>query len=101
MNINNSMSSMYAHQDLLNSSAHNIANSNTQNFERTDTKIVEGSTETVQAVSDKIENENPYSNTDLVKEFTNQILSYQAVGANAVSIQTQNQVSGTLLDIKA
>jgi flagellar hook protein FlgE len=52
-------------------------------------------------VSNKIENENPYSNTDLVKEFTNQILSYQAVGANAVSIQTQDQVSGTLLDIKA
>lgn len=101
MNINSSTSSIYAHQDLLNSSAHNIANSNTEKFERTDTKIVEGSNETVQAVSNKIENENPYSNTDLVKEFTNQILSYQAVGANTVSIQTQNQVSGTLLDIKA
>jgi len=95
------MSSLYAHQDLLNSSAHNIANSNTKNFERTDTKIVEGSNDTVQAVSNKIENENIYSNTDLAKEFTNQVLSYQAVGANAVSIQTQNEVSGTLLDIKA
>ena len=101
MNVSNSVSSIYAHQDLLNSSAHNIANSNTKNFERTDTKILEGSNETVQAVSNKIENTNPYSNTDLVKEFTNQILSYQAVGANVVSIQTQNQVSGTLLDIKA
>jgi flagellar hook protein FlgE len=101
MNINNSMSSIYAHQDLLDSSAHNIANSNTENFERIDTKIVEGSNDTVQSVSNKIENTNPHSNTDLVKEFTNQILSYQAVGANVVSIQTQNEVSGTLLDIKA
>ena len=103
MNINNSMSSIYAHQDLLNSSAHNIANINTENFERSDTRIVEGANETVEATSVKIENDenNPYSNTDLVKEFTDQILSYQAVGANAVSIETQNQVSGTLLDIKA
>ena len=101
MNISNSASSIYAHQNLLNSSAHNISNSNTKNFERIDTKIVEGSNNSVQAVSNKIENKNPYSNTDLVKEMTNQILSYQAVGANAVSIQTQDQVSGTLLDIKA
>jgi len=32
---------------------------------------------------------------------TDNILSYNAVGANAISIQTQNGVSGTLLDIKA
>jgi flagellar hook protein FlgE len=101
MNINNSTSSIYAHQQLLNSSAHNIANSNTANFERQDTRIVEGSNETVKAVSKTIENSNPYSNTDLVKEMTDNILSYNVVGANAVSIQTQNEVSGTLLDIKA
>ena len=52
-------------------------------------------------VTDKIESTNPYSNTDLAKEMTDQIISYQAVGANAVSIQTQDEVSGTLLDIKA
>jgi len=103
MNINSSMSSLYAHQDLLNSSAHNIANSVTENFERTDTRLVEGANETVEASYTKIENaeENPYSNTDLAKEFTDQILSYHATGANAVAIETQNDVSGTLLDIKA
>jgi flagellar basal body rod protein FlgG len=101
MNINNNTSSIYAHQNLLNSSAHNIANSNTENFERTDTKIVGGSNDSVKAVFEKVENPNIYSNTDLVKEMTDQILSYQAVGANVVSLQTQNEVSGTLLDIKA
>ena len=103
MNINSSISSMYAHQDLLNSSAHNIANSNTRNFERTDTRLVEGAQETVEASYTKIENdvENSYSNTDLAKEFTDQILSYHAVGANAVALETQGEVSGTILDIKA
>jgi flagellar hook protein FlgE len=101
MTINSSTSSIYAHQDLLNSSAHNIANSNTKNFGRIDTNITEASKNTVQAVSQKTQNEHIYSNTDLVKEITDQILTYQAVGANSVSIQTQDQVSGTLLDIKA
>ena len=101
MNINNSTSSIYAHQQLLNSSAHNIANSNTVNYARQDTRIIEDPNESVKAVSKTIENNNPYSNTDLVKEMTDNILSYNAVGANAVSIQTQNDVSGTLLDIKA
>lgn len=40
MNVSNSTSSIYAHQNLLNSSAHNIANINTENFERTNTQIV-------------------------------------------------------------
>ena len=35
------------------------------------------------------------------KNYNILILSYQAVGANGVSIQTQNEISGTLLDIKA
>ena len=102
MNIGSSTSSIYANQELLNSSAHNIANSNTENFERIETNIVESANKNnVTTVSNKIENLNPYSNTDLSKEMTSQIISYQAVGANAVSIQTQDEVSGTLLDIKA
>lgn len=101
MNINNSTSSIYAHQELLNSSAHNIANSNTDKFERIDTRINENGKDGVKAVSTKIENQNPYSNTDLVKEMTDQVISYHAVGANAVSIKTQNELEGTILDIKA
>ena len=101
MNVSNSTSSINAHQELLNSSAHNIANSITKGFERLDTEIVEASNNSVTTVTDKIESTNPYSNTDLAKEMTGQIISYQAVGANAVSIQTQDEVSGTLLDIKA
>jgi flagellar hook protein FlgE len=101
MNVSSSTSSIYAHQNLLDSSAHNTANSNTENFERTDTRVVENGTNGVKTVSTQEENNTPYSNTDLVKEMTDQIVSYNVVGANAISIQTQNDVSGTLLDIKA
>lgn len=101
MNINSSISSIYAHQDLLDASSHNLANSNTQNFERTDTTIEEGSQNSVKAVYEKVENNTPYSNTDLTKEVTDQIISYHAVGANAVAIKTQNSTEDTLLDMYA
>lgn len=101
MNINSSTSSIYSHETLLNSSAHNIANSNTENFERTSTKMTEKGLDAVAPVSTQIENNYMESNTDLAKEMTNQIISYNVVGANVVSLQTQDEVSGTLLDIKA
>lgn len=101
MNISNNLSSIVANQDLLNNSAHNIANANTNGFDRIDTRIVEQSKQSVQAVSETIENPNPYSGTDLTKEITDQILSYHAVGANVVALKTQDEVAGTVLDIKA
>lgn len=101
MNINSSISSISANQSLLNSSAHNIANSNTQGFARIETTIVENSKYNVKAIDEKTINENPYNNTDLTKEITNQILSYHAVDANSVALKTQDEVAGTILDIKA
>jgi flagellar hook protein FlgE len=95
------MSSISAHQDLLNASANNIANSNTKGFQRTQTTIEKQDINTVKAVFEKTENNNIYSNTDLTKEITGQIISYHAVGANAVAIKTQNDVTDTLLDIYA
>jgi flagellar hook protein FlgE len=101
MNINSSISSINAHQSLLNSSAHNIANSNTDKFERVETNIVQKGQEGVEAINEKSMNNSPYSNTDLVKEMTNQVISYHAVGANSVSIKTQNETADTILDIYA
>ncbi len=101
MNIDSSMSSIYAHKDLLDVSSHNIANSNTKGFERTQTTIIEQDKNSVKATFKKVENNNLYSNTDLAKEIAGQIISYHAVGANAVAIKTQNSVEDTLLDIYA
>ncbi len=101
MTINSNVSSITAHQGLLNASANNIANSNTKGFERTQTTIEQSDNQNVKATFEKIENNNLYSNTDLTKEITDQIVSYHAVGANAVAIKTQNSVADTLLDIYA
>ena len=101
MNINGSTASIYAHQGLLNSSAHNIANSNTDGFDRVDTNIVENGKDSVKAVHNKTETNNPYSSTDLAKEITDQIVSYHAVGANVVAIKAQNSLEDTLLDMYA
>jgi len=101
MTIGVNISSIYANQDLLNSSAHNIANSTTQGFGRIETNITQSSENTPEAINTKTQNDSQYSNTDLTKEITNQILSYLAVSANAVALQTQNEMDGTLLDIYA
>lgn len=101
MTISNNLSSINAHQDLLNSSSHNIANGNTKGFERTQTTIVADSTNQPQAQFEQEENNTPYSNTDLVKEVTDQIVSYHMVGANSVAIKTKNETEDTILDIYA
>ena len=101
MNVSSSLSSINAHQNLLNASSNNIANSNTKGFERTDTIMQSDKYGGVKAVYDKIENNNVYSNTNLVKEFTDQIVSYHAISANTVALKTQNSVEKTLLDIYA
>ena len=101
MNINSNTSSIYAHQGLLNSSAHNIANGSTDGFDRVNTTIVESGKDSVKAVSNKIETNNPYSSTDLTKEITDQIVSYHAVGANVVAIKAQNSLEDTILDMYA
>jgi len=41
------------------------------------------------------------SNTDLAKEITNQIIAKDGVSVNANAIKTQNEMMGSLLDLKA
>lgn len=101
MNISSSISSINANMGLANASAHNIANSNTSGFERIKTDINEDAVGGVKASYRKESNTSPYSNTDLTKEITNQIVSGYAVGANGVAIKTKDEMAGTLLDIYA
>ena len=101
MTVNSNISSIYANQDLLNSSAHNIANANTKGFGRIETTIAENTLNNPEAINTRTQNESIYSNTDLTKEITNQIISYHAIEANAVALKTQNEVEGRLLDIYA
>ena len=101
MNISSSVSSINAHSGLANASAHNIANANTEGFERSRTDINENKTGGVKASYQKEANSTPYSNTDLAKEITNQIVAGYGVDANGVAIKTKDEMAGTILDIYA
>ena len=72
MNISNNISSIQSHQNMMNTSASNVANMSNKN-----------------------------SNTDLAKEMTNQIVASSGTEVNASAIKTQDDMIGTLLDIKA
>ena len=72
MNISNNISSIQSHQSMMNTSATNVANMSSKN-----------------------------SNTDLAKEMTNQIVASGGTEVNASAIKTQDEMLGSLLDIKA
>ncbi len=74
MNISNNISSMMQEQTNLNSSAKNIAS---------------------------MGNNTKSNDTDLAKEFTDQIVAENVTELNVSAIQTQDNMLGTLLDIKA
>ena len=101
MNVNNSLSSIMAHQNLQNNSAHNVANANTKNYQRIDTQITQDTNETVKAQTKIQENPLPNSNTDLAKEMTDQIIAYQMVNGNVATIKAKDEMEQKLIDIKA
>ena len=90
--INVNVNSMLAHQTLMDVNANNIANVNTKDFQSVDAKIV-----------DKLEistNTNK-EGTSLTKELTDQIVIENGYKAQVPAIKTQDEMTKTLLDIKA
>ncbi|WP_067176684.1 flagellar basal body rod C-terminal domain-containing protein [Sulfurospirillum sp. UCH001] len=79
----------------MNNSANNVANVNTEKYNATQTTI-ENQGNTVVAQSSKTE-----QGTDLATEMTDQIALETAFEANTKPIQTQDQMLGSLLDMKA
>ena len=101
MNISNNISSIGAHQSMLNNSAHNVANVNTDGFVPTGTTINDNSG-SVKASSHKADDTgSKISQTDLVKELPDQIVTEKATSVNVSAIKTQDEMFGSLLDIKA
>lgn len=83
MTISNNISSIQASQTLLNTTANNVANSITA---QTRSKNNEGLEQ---------------SQTDLSKEIQNMMIAQRTTEANVSVIKTQDDIMGTLLDIKA
>jgi flagellar hook protein FlgE len=81
-----------AHQRLMDINANNIANINTKNFKAVDGRI-ENNLEVKTYVSDK--------EVSLEKELTDQIVIKEGFKAQIPAIKTQDEMTKTILDIKA
>jgi len=101
MNIANNTASLQANQTFLNTTANNVANLNTDGFVPQDTRITDNAQQTPQATTRVADNNNlTQSQTDLSKEIPDQITQSGVAKANVTAIRTQDQMLGTLLDLK-
>ncbi len=101
MAITNNVSSIQAHQTLLNNNAHNVANVNTERFVPNEGIISGSENGSVRAsISAEPDTGAAQSQTDLSEELTEQAVVERSVDANAVAIRTQDEMYGSLLDIR-
>jgi len=101
MNISNNVSSLQANQLFMNNNANNIANINRDSFIPTNTTMTNNG-DSVTAESQLAENTGSQkSQTDLAKEIADQITIDGVAKANVTAIKAQDDVMGTLLDLKA
>mgnify|MGYP003574129012 CR=1 FL=1 len=100
MNISNNVSSIQAHQTMMNTNTNNVANVNTDSFVPSDTRI-SSAQDSVVANTRKADNTgSSRSQTDLAKEIPDQIIAQDATAVNVTAIKTQDEMLGSLLDIK-
>lgn len=101
MNISNNISSIQAHAAMLNISANNVANVNTDGFVPSDTKMQDSKSSVTPNIRKADNNGSLKSQTDLAREIPNQIIAERAVASNVTAIKTYDSMLGSLLDIKA
>ncbi len=89
--ISSSVTSMQAHRNWMDVSANNVANINTRNFKADDTIITDGPGVSVR------QTEGP---TDLAEEMTDQIVIAGGFAAQTSVVRTEDEMLGTLLDMK-
>lgn len=86
---------MTAMSNWMNNSAQNVANVNTDNYNATQTTITNQNDAIV------VQSSKSTNGTDLTTEFTDQIAIDKSLKANVETIKTQNEMLGSLLDMKA
>lgn len=101
MNISANISSISAHQTMMNTNANNIANVNSDGFIPSDTRVSTTSNSVSANTRLADDNGSLKSQTDLAKEIPDQIVAQDATAVNITAIKTQDEMFGTLLDIKA
>lgn len=101
MSISSNISSIQSHQSMMNTTANNVANVNSDGFVPSSTRMSSGDG-SVLANSRKADNNgSAKSQTDLTKEIPDQIIAQNATAVNVTAIKTQDDMFGSLLDIKA
>jgi flagellar hook protein FlgE len=93
---------MMSNQTYMNNNAQNVANVNTDSYIPQNTTISETQNGGTKAnTSSATDNGSKRSQTDLSKELTDQMRIQNVEEANVRSIRAQNDMMGSLLDIKA
>ena len=100
MNVSNNISSIQAHQTMLNVNANNVANVSTDGFRPSDTRMSDDTNSVSANVRLASDTGSTTSQTDLSKELPNQIIAEDAVAVNIAAIRTRDEMLGTLLDMK-
>jgi len=112
--ISSGLSALKAIQTRTQSTANNVANLNTDGFKKTRVTMVEGAPQGVAASVQRVEAPGPLvyepqgqseglvekSNVDLSEELPQMMLDRRALQANIKTIQAQDEMLGSLLDIK-
>ncbi len=101
MNVSANISSISAHQTMMNVNANNVANVNSDGFIPSDVRMSSDSNAVSANARQSDDKGSLKSQTDLAKELPDQIIAQDATAANVVAIKTQDETLGTLLDIKA
>ena len=102
MNISSNMASINSHQTMMNTSANNVANLNTDGFRPSDTRISNSDGSSPQASTRlSADTGSTRSQTDVAKELTDQIIAQDVTAVNVSSMKTQDEMLGSLLDVKA
>ncbi len=101
MNITNNISSLQTNQTFLNTTANNIANVNTDGFIPKDTRITNSGNSPIANARLADDTGSAKSQTDLAKEIPDQIVTGSVAEVNVAAIKTEDEMFGTLLDIKA
>ena len=113
--VNAAVSGLIGFQKKLESTANNIANINTDEFKKTKVTLEEGDQQGVIPRVEKIETPGPLvleptpegemliekSNVELTEEIPNLILTRRYYQAQIKTIQTEDEMLGSLLDIKS
>jgi len=100
MAIMTNVSSLQANQVFMNTNASNIANVNTDGFVPSDTKMTDNQSALSATTRLADNNGSQKSQTDLTKELPDQITIDGVAEANITAIKTQDEMFGSLLDIK-